>query len=97
MTDSTAILAICTVLGLMFLGGLLWFTYRVEAMFREWGKARGFRVLSHEECLRSSSLGQTVYKVTVVDTVGRRRKGTARCETRLLGLLPEEIAVRWDD
>lgn len=87
----------CAALGLLFLGGLLWASFRSEAMFREWGKSNGFRVLSHQECLRSSSLGQTVYKVTVLDTVGRHRKGTARCETRLLGLLPETIVVRWED
>jgi hypothetical protein len=98
-TDGTSILLCCLALGTMFLAGLLLADIRSKFMLKEWGKANGFEILSHEEHVfdRRASFGQSVFRVTVRDTVGRRRRGTARCGLRWLGLLPDNVVVRWDD
>jgi hypothetical protein len=86
-------------LGIIFGLAFLWAAHRTKSMLQEWGKSNGFEILSHEERITFTpeSIGRSIYRLTVRDTAGRRRSGTARCETRLLGLLPEEIAVQWDE
>ncbi|MBV8879395.1 MAG: hypothetical protein JO332_05505 [Planctomycetaceae bacterium] len=98
-SDQTSILICCTALGVIFLAGLYWAWHRSHSRLHEWGKANGFEILSHKEHwhFNPEALGQSVYRVTVRDTAGRQRRGTARCETRWLGLLPDEVAVRWDE
>src|SRR5438128_2353596 len=96
----TSVILICSgVLGIIFGLGFLWANHRSKSMLDEWGKSNGFEILSHEERLSFTpeSVTRSTYRLTVRDTAGRRRSGTARVETRFLGLLPEEIAVRWDE
>ncbi|HEV3027483.1 MAG TPA: hypothetical protein VG457_07910 [Planctomycetota bacterium] len=97
--DSTSILLTCLALGTLFLVGLFLADWRSRSMLEAWGRANGFEILSHEECwaLTEALVGRSVYRLTVRDTVGRRRSGYARCGLRWLGLLPDQIAVRWDD
>jgi len=97
--DGASILLTCTVLGTLFLGGLLLADRRSRAMLEDWGRSNGFEILDHEErwVLREVLVGRSIYRLTVRDTVGRRRSGTARCGLRWLGLLPDHVVVRWDD
>jgi len=97
MTADQATMALCiAALGVIFMLGLLWHGYRSDAVLREWGRANGFEILSQQECWKISreTLGKSVYRLTVRDTAGRRRSGTA---LRGLSLLTEDIVVRWDD
>jgi hypothetical protein len=89
----------CGTLAVVFGVVLIWAAHRTKAMLVEWGRANGFEILSHKEdwTFPPESLGRSVFRVEVRDSAGRRKRGTARCETRLLGLLPEEIAVQWDE
>jgi hypothetical protein len=98
-TESTSILLSCTALGTLFFLGLILADLRSRSMLDEWGKANGFEILSHREHWfhPDASLRASVYRVTVLDTAGRRRRGTARCGLRWLGLLPDNVVVRWDD
>ena|SRR5436190_2641272 len=97
MTADQSIIALCcAALGIIFVAGLLWHGYRSDAVLREWGRANGFEILSQEECWKLSreTLGKSVYRLTVRDSAGRRRSGTA---LRGLSLLTDDINVRWDD
>jgi len=98
-TDATAIFLSCTALGTLFLLGLFLADLRSKFMLREWGRSNGFELLDHEERwgLRSAAMGQSVFRVTVRDSAGRRRSGYAHCGLRWLGLLPDNVVVRWDD
>jgi len=97
--DGTSILLTGLALGTLFLLGLFLADWRSRAMLEDWGRSRGFEILSHQECwiLSEALVGRSVYRLTVRDTVGRRRSGTARCGLRWLGLLPDHVSVRWDD
>src|SRR5260221_1426484 len=96
-SGQTSNILCCAALAIIFLGGLFLAWRRTRARLHEWGRANGFEILSQRErwSFRPESLGHTVHRVTVRDTAGRRRSGTARCESRWLGLLPGEVAVRW--
>src|SRR5258708_37421232 len=98
-TDAGAIFLCCTALGTLFLLGLFLADLRSQFMLKEWGKANGFEILFHEErwVLKQATLGQSVFRVTVRDSAGRRRSGYAHCGLRWLGLLPDNVVVRWDD
>jgi hypothetical protein len=97
--DGTSILLTCMALGSCFLVGLFLADWRSRAMLEDWGRSNGFEILSHQECwiLREALVGRSVFRLTVRDTVGRRRSGYARCGLRWLGLLPDHVVVRWDD
>lgn len=96
MADQDTIALCCAALGIIFVLGLFWHGYRSDAVLREWGRANGFEILSQEECWKISreTLGKSVYRLTVRDSAGRRRRGTA---LRGLSLLTDDIVVRWDE
>jgi hypothetical protein len=98
-TDAAAILFSCTALGTLFLLGLFLADLRSKYMLKEWGRSNGFEILSHEERwhFKHAARGKSVFRVTVLDSVGRRRSGYAQCGLRWLGLLPDNVVVRWDD
>lgn len=99
MSQDTAIFLCCTALGSLFLLGLYLADFRSKYMLDEWGKANGFEILSQEErwFFKHAAMGRSVFRVTVRDSAGRRRNGYARCGLRWLGLLPDNVVVRWDD
>jgi hypothetical protein len=83
----------------------LWWHYtRSAALLERWAEENGFTVVDRR--LRhffrgpftwTAAEGQTVYRVTVVDSCGRERSGWVRCGSFTFGLLSDKIRVRWDE
>src|SRR5262245_24206470 len=96
-------LQIVAVLGLVAFG--LWWHYPGSAGFvGRWAEENGFMIVDRR--LRhlfrgpftwTTAEGQTVYRVTVVDSSGRERSGWVRCGSFAFGLLSDKIRVRWDE
>ena len=76
-----------------------------EAMIRAWAAENGYEILDMAEAqftgrgdfFWSTSRGQTVYKILVVDADGRQRRGRIRCGHWFLGLSNPQTEVRWDE
>jgi hypothetical protein len=91
--------------GVVFVGLMLWWHYsRSDSLLRQWAERNGYGLVSqdHRYLVRgpffwTTSRGQTVYRVTVEDEGGNRRSGWVRCGSWLLGLLSDQVEVRWDD
>ncbi|HZE97919.1 MAG TPA: hypothetical protein VE981_12900 [Planctomycetota bacterium] len=98
-TDHATVLVWVGSMLAVFGAGLVWAAYRARIVLDEWGKSNGFELLSHRECwpVGKVSLGQSLYRVTVRDSAGRRRSGTARCGLVWLGLAGDDVVIRWDD
>jgi hypothetical protein len=47
-------------------------------------------------CFFNSARGQVVYTVTVLDGMGRERKGWVKVGSWLLGTFSSQAEVRWD-
>jgi hypothetical protein len=82
---------------------IVWTFSRSRSVLDEWARANGFRILSSKfrwvrkgPFFWTSSKGQMVYYVTVMNSDGTRRSGYVRCGGFFLGLLTDKVEVRWD-
>jgi hypothetical protein len=80
-----------------------WQNSRAEAMLDEWCRHTGFDLLERRYCWIPSGPfalaplhGQWVFRVTLRTRAGRVRSGLVCCGSMLLGVLAEEVDVRWD-
>lgn len=95
-------------LGLSFLTAFAlfavwWQNDRAEAMLERWCRHTGFELLDRRYCwipaapyVLAPLHGQWVYRITIRNRAGRVRTGYVRCGSELLGVLAEEVDVRWD-
>jgi hypothetical protein len=87
------------------IGLMLWWTFsRSASLLENWAEKNGYQIISREyrhvfkgPFFWTSSRGQTVYRITVEDGQGNQRSGWARCGGWFLGLLSDNVSVRWDD
>jgi len=80
-----------------------WHHSRARSILDDWARENGFQILSQESCLFfrgpffwTTAKGQEVYRVVVRDDTGRTRSGYVRCGSRWVGMLSDQIEVRWD-
>ncbi len=83
---------------------MLWHFGRSSSLLQQWADENGYRVIDKEyrtffrgPFFWTTSKGQTVYYVTVEDDEGRIRRGWVRCGGWFLGLMSDNVEVRWDD
>jgi hypothetical protein len=86
------------------LGMWIWGKARGASMLQTWAAANGFRLLESEErgllkgpFFWTASKNQKVYRVTVEYPDGALRRGWVRCGGWFLGLMSDQVDVRWDD
>jgi hypothetical protein len=82
---------------------LAWQSSRSQSLMTHWAAQHGYQILHYEyrtfrrgPFFWTTSKGQTVYYVEVLDTQGKRRNGWLRCGGRFLGLMSEQVEVRWE-
>ena len=97
------IIGVVVVVSLMVLSWA-WGTSRGTSLLEGWAQSHGLQILSQEECLFfkgpffwTSSKGQRVYRVSVRDREGFDRQGYVRCGGFWLGMMSDNVEVRWDD
>ena len=83
---------------------IVWHYSRSNDLLHQWAERRGYRIVQQEyrnffkgPFFWTTSRGQTVYYVTVEDRQGQQRNGWVRCGGRFLGLLSDNVDVRWDE
>jgi hypothetical protein len=83
---------------------LIWHFGRSDSILQKWAQQKGFHLVKQQYCwfftgpfFWTSSRGQTVYFVTVVDEAGNQRNAWVRCGGWFLGLLSDHVDVAWDD
>jgi hypothetical protein len=96
-------LPVVAVLGLVALG-LWWYYTRSTALLERWAEENRFTIVDRRLRLLfrgpftwTTAEGQTVYRVTVVDSSGCERSGWVCCGSFTFGLLTDRIRVRWDE
>ena len=89
---------------LILVAAFWWSSSRSQTIIEGWALENGYRLLEIETPILSkgpffwtTSRGQTVYRFVVEDGAGRTRSGWARCGSWFLGLMSDNIEVRWDD
>lgn len=89
---------------LLIFGAIWWSSSRSQTIIEDWAQQNNYRLLESNAPLLNkgpffwtTSKGQTVYRFTIEDQTGRTRSGWARCGSWMLGLMSEQIEVRWDD
>jgi hypothetical protein len=92
-----------TFLSAFVLFAIWWQNARAEAMLERWCRHTGFELLERRYCwipvgpyVLAPLHGQWVFRVTIRNRAGRVRTGHVRCGSMLLGVLAEEVDVRWD-
>ena len=88
----------------VLLGLTLWWHFgRSSSLLHQWAAKNGYRIVRQEyrhlfkgPFFWTSTKGQTVYYVVVEDAAGTRRSGWVRCGGWWLGLLSDNVEVRWD-
>ena len=82
----------------------VWGSSRGTSLLEGWASSAGLEILRQEECwffkgpfFWTSSKSQRVYRVTVRDGAGRTRSGYVRCGGYLMGMMSDNVDVRWDD
>jgi hypothetical protein len=100
--DSSAELLIIVAMPILVAVGLVWHSRRSRSLLERWAERHGYRIIDadYRNFFRgpffwTSSKGQTIYRVTV-DVKGTVRSGWVRCGSRRLGLLSDQVEVRWD-
>lgn len=80
-----------------------WQFGRSRKMLNTWAADHGYRILDAENrwfrrgpFFWTSGKGQTVYRIMVRDRDGDTREGWARCGSYWMGLLSDQVEVRWD-
>jgi hypothetical protein len=83
---------------------IVWHYSRSNDLLHQWAERHGYRIVRQEyrnffkgPFFWTTSRGQTVYYVTVEDRQGQQRNGWVRCGGRFLGLLSDNVDVRWDE
>jgi hypothetical protein len=82
----------------------LWWHYgRSSSLLHQWAAENGYRIVRQQyrnffkgPFFWTSARGQTVYYVVVEDAAGNTRSGWVRCGSWWLGLLSDNVEVRWD-
>jgi hypothetical protein len=82
----------------------LWHFGRSNSLLHSWAAQNGFRIVRQEyrtffrgPFFWTTTKGQTVYYVVVEDPTGKQRAGWVRCGGWWLGLLSDNVEVRWDE
>lgn len=82
----------------------VWHFARSNSLLHEWAKRHHYGILRQEyrwffkgPFFWTSSRGQTVYYVVVEDRHGNQGQGWVRCGGWFLGLLSDEVEVRWEN
>ena len=85
------------------LAAFAWERLRSAQILEKWAEANGYTILSSE--YRSfltgpfwwnTSKGQTVYRVTILDSSGQTRTGWVKCGSFWFGLVTDDVRVVWD-
>jgi hypothetical protein len=83
---------------------MAWRGTRSESMMAQWARTNGLTLLSEERCwffkgpfFWTSGKGQMIYYVTVRDPSGRTRHAWVRCGGYFLGMLSDNMDVKWED
>jgi hypothetical protein len=106
MPDST--LLRITLLSVLAIAGAIayaiWYYRRARELLQSWADQHGFQIqavehrwLNRGPFFWTTSRGQVVYYVTVLDTAGRKRRGYVRCGSFWGGLFSDKVEVRWDE
>jgi hypothetical protein len=76
---------------------------RSQSLMVRWAAQHGYQILHYEyrtfrrgPFFWTTSRGQTVYYVEVLDGQGERHKGWLRCGGWFVGLLSNQVEVRWE-
>jgi hypothetical protein len=100
---SSAQLLVPAVMLILAAAGIAWHFRRSRSLLDRWAERNGYRVIEadYRKFFRgpffwTSAKGQTVYRVTV-EVKGGVRTGWVRCGSWWLGLLSEQVEVRWDE
>jgi hypothetical protein len=81
---------------------ILWTYSRGPNLLEDWAQRNGFRLVSyqyqwfHKGPFWLASKDTKVYRITVVDPVGKFHTGWALCGNRLFGLWSNSVEVKWD-
>ena len=85
-------------------GTLVWTSRRSQTILQRWADENGYQIVASEHrlfrrgpFLWTTSRGQTVYHVTVMDATGQTHRGHVRCGSFWLGLWREQAEVRWEE
>jgi hypothetical protein len=99
--ESLFVVALVAVIVIVY---VVWLFNRSNSLLHQWAAQNGYRILSQEyrnlfkgRFFWTSSKGQTVYYVVVEDDAGNQRRGWVCCGGRWLGLLSNNVEVRWED
>jgi hypothetical protein len=83
---------------------IAWHYSRSRAILQKWADDNGYQLLQSEyrwfrkgPFFWTTSRDQVVYHVTVLDQLGRERKGWVRCGSWWFGLFSNKAEVRWDE
>ena len=83
---------------------ITWTFWRSNALLYRWAERNHYRIVRKRfrwfrrgPFFWTSSNVQTVYYVTVEDTMGRPRTGWVRCGGWYLGLWSDKAEVQWED
>jgi hypothetical protein len=93
----------CGAVAVLIFLALWWHFGRSSSLLHQWAAKNGYRIVRQEyryffkgPFFWTSSKGQTVYYVVVEDSGGTRRSGWVRCGGWWLGLVSDNVEVRWD-
>ena len=103
MSESMLAPVVLTLLTAFVMFATWWQDARAERMLERWCRHTGFDLLSRRNCwlwkgpyFTAFLNGQWVYRVQIRNRSGRVKSGYVRCGSHLLGVLAEEVDVRWD-
>ncbi|MBN1484265.1 MAG: hypothetical protein JXA37_06040 [Chloroflexia bacterium] len=84
-------------------GSLIWHHRRSEELLQAWAEQQGYQILSAEmrwfsrgPMFWTTSRGQTVYYVELLDLQGMPRPAWVRCGSFWWGLFSRQVEVQWE-
>lgn len=99
--DSNAFIILPLIL-LLVIASFAWHYGRSNSLLERWAEENSFTILNSEyryffrgPYFWTTTKGQTVYYVTVLDKSGHTRSGWVRCGGWWLGLMSDHVEVRW--
>ena len=82
---------------------LVWYYRRAQQLLNAWADQNGYQILRSERrnfrrgpFFWTTSNNQIVYYIEVLDQSGNRRNGWVRCGGMFLGLLSDQLDVKWE-